>query len=54
MLPRIFDTLRAMYGAIGPATKLYAECQLTRIALHEVSKNFLRVLTLEGQGSCIK
>lgn len=32
MLPRIFDTLRAMYGATGPATKLYDEVSSTRIA----------------------
>ncbi|KAL3148883.1 hypothetical protein ABBQ32_001753 [Trebouxia sp. C0010 RCD-2024] len=25
MLPRVFDTLRAMYGATGPAIKLYDE-----------------------------
>lgn len=25
MLPRVFDTLRAMYGATGPAVKLYDE-----------------------------
>lgn len=33
MLPRIFDTLRAMYGAAGPATKLYDEVRCTRLSV---------------------
>ena len=33
MLPRIFDTLRAMYGATGPATKLYDEVRFTILSV---------------------
>lgn len=29
MLPRVFDTLRAMYGATGPAVKRYDEVSFT-------------------------
>ena len=32
MLPRIFDTLRAMYGATGPAIKLYDEVSFTEMS----------------------
>ena len=31
MLPRVFDTLRAMYGATGPAIKLYDEVSVTEL-----------------------
>lgn len=33
MLPRIFDTLRALYGPTGPATKLYDEVRCTTLSI---------------------
>ncbi len=46
MLPRVFDTLRAVFGAAGPAVRLYDEvkCVFTRCCWAVVACHWLSVM----------
>ena len=46
MLPRVFDTLRAVFGAAGPAVRLYDEvkCVFTRCCWAAVACHWLSVM----------